>query len=314
MRYDGDHRRSDRVLNRLGEAFRLVAECPEAGMGLGVPRPKIHLEAAGESARLLGSRGEDLTSAAVRYAEGAADRFRRMGVAGIVFKSRSPSCGPGDARVLSGGAEVAADGEGIFARTVSEALPEVPGISEVGLEDPARRDHWLTRVFALVELRALDVAGTAPAMAALYRFHARWKMTLMAHSEAAARRLGRGLAGARDPAAALAAYRPEFLAGLAEPASANSHRNVLEHLAGHLKERLEADERRALHTGIRAAVAGEAPLAAPIRDLASHARRLEVASLLDQAYLDPGPPALGYREAVYATRMSRPHPGDRDIL
>ena len=62
MRYDGDPRRSARVVERLGAAFPLLAECPEAGMGLGVPRPKIHLEAAPTGPRLVGSRGEELTA------------------------------------------------------------------------------------------------------------------------------------------------------------------------------------------------------------------------------------------------------------
>ncbi len=318
VRYDGDHRRSDRVVERLGAAFSLLAECPEAGMGLGVPRPKIHLEREATAAgpRLIGSRSEDLTAAGVRYARAAAERFRRAGVCGIVLKSRSPSCGPGDARILSNGVEVSATGQGIFARTVSEALPEVPQISEVALEEPRQRDHWITRVFALREIREIRAIRTAfaprPAdrrglespperrpsrWRSLYAFHARWKMLLMAHSEAAARRLGHRLATAGDPAAALAAYRPAFLAALAEPDAPNAHRNVLEHLAGHLKRRLDADSRRELHAAIRAAAAGAAPLAAPIRLLAAHARRLEVASLADQAYLDLRHPALGYRGA-----------------
>ena len=44
VRYDGGHRRSETVAGALGEAFELVSECPEVGIGLGVPRPKIRLE------------------------------------------------------------------------------------------------------------------------------------------------------------------------------------------------------------------------------------------------------------------------------
>ena len=296
MRYDGDHRRSARVVERLGAAFPLLAECPEAGMGLGVPRPKIHLEAAPTGPRLVGSRGEELTAAAAGYARAAAKRFRRAGVSGIVLKSRSPSCGPGDARVLSNGAEVSATGEGIFARTVSETLPEVPRISDADLEDPARRDHWLTRVFALWEIRRLEATGPKRTRRnALYRFHARWKMLLMAHDEPAARRLGRALAVADDPGAALAAYRRAFLAAFAGPDAPGAHRNVLEHLAGHLKHRLDPEARPELHAAIRSATTGAEPLRTPIHLLAAHARRLDVASLLDQAYLDLRDPALGYR-------------------
>ena len=234
VRYDGGHRQSSYVTDALGRVFELVSECPEVGIGLGVPRPKIRLERGEAGARLLGSRDEDLTPLMDGYAREAAERFRDAGVAGVVLKSRSPSCGMGDVKLHGNGIVLAENGTGIFASRLAAALRDAPRISEVDLERPARRDHWLTRVFAFAELMTL-AAGELPA-SRVYDFHARWKMVLMAHSEPAARRLGGMLAHLRDPAAALAAYRGGFLAGLAEPASVGTHHNVLLHLAGHLKQ------------------------------------------------------------------------------
>ena len=303
VRYDGGHRRSDYVTDGLGKAFELVSECPEVGIGLGVPRPKIRLERMESVTRLLGPQGEDLTPLMDDYAGKAAERFREAGVAGFVLKSRSPSCGMGDVKLHENGAVGSEDGDGIFASGLAAALPAIPRISEVDLESPARRDHWLTRVFASAELQGLasgprDVAG-------LTDFHARWKMVLMAHSEPAARRLGRILAGpppgglARDPTAALHAYREGFLAGLAEPASVGTHHNVLRHLAGHLKKWLHPADRVRLAGEIGAFFALDVPLAVPVRSLAGWAAELEVDSLKEQAYLAERPEALGYREAIY---------------
>lgn len=297
VRYDGGHRRSSYVTDALGGAFELVSECPEVGIGLGVPRPKIRLERSGAITRLFGSRDEDLTPLMHDYARQAATRFDEARVAGIVLKSRSPSCGMGDAKLHEGGAVVSENGTGIFASRVAVAFPEAPRISEVDLESPARRDHWLTRVFALAEIR--ELASGSPDTAKLYAFHARWKMVLMAHSEQTVRRLGRFLAATRDVRGALPRYREEFLAGLAGPASVGTHHNVLLHLAGHLKKPLEAGARARLGSEIAAFRAREVPLAAPVRSLAGWAERLGVPSLGNQAYLAERPKPLAYREGIY---------------
>ena len=297
VRYDGGHRRSSYVTDALAGAFELVSECPEVGIGLGVPRPKIRLERRGTVTTLLGSRDEDLTPLMDDYAQRTAAAFDAARVAGIVLKSRSPSCGMGDVKLHESGAVISEDGTGIFASRLAAALPEAPRISEVDLESPARRDHWLTRVFALAEIG--ELASGSPDAARLYAFHARWKMVLMAHSERTARRLGRFLAATRDGRRALPRYREDFLAGLAEPASTGTHHNVLLHLAGHLGKPLDPAARERLGSEIAAFLAGEIPLAAPVGSLAAWAKRLDVPSLTDQAYLADRPEPLGYREAIY---------------
>lgn len=285
------------MTDALGGAFELISECPEVGIGLGVPRPKIRLERRGAVTRLLGSRDEDLTPLMDDYARQAAPVFEDASVLGIVLKSRSPSCGMGDVKLHEGGGVVSEDGTGLFASGIAAALPEAPRISEVDLEVPARRDHWLTRVFALAEI--VELSSGPPGAARLYEFHARWKMVLMAHSERTARRLGRFLAATRDGRGATARYREEFLAGLAEPASVGTHHNVLLHLAGHLKKRLDPAVRECLGSEIAAFLAREAPLAAPVRSLADWAARLGVPSLGNQAYLAERPKSLAYREGIY---------------
>ncbi len=305
VRYDGGHRRSRYAAEALGRAFQLVPECPEVGIGLGVPRPKIRLEAAGDGVRLVGAEGEDLTPVMSAYAAAAARRFQQERIAGVVLKSRSPSCGTGDAKVHRNEVVVSTRGDGVFAavlrgglhREIGRELWSPPQISETALDDPARRDHWLTRVFGFAALRDLDPANTA--MSDLFDFHARWKMVSMAHSETAARRLGRRLAAAEDARSALAAYRRGFAAGLAEPPSIRTHENVLRHLAGHLKRRLDPQERAALHIEITAFRERQVPLAVPAGTLGRHAHRLRVSSLTDQAYLEARPETLRYREDIY---------------
>ncbi len=297
VRYDGYHRASRYVTGALSEAFELVPECPEVGIGLGVPRPKIHLEPGDSGERLIGSDGRDLTAVMECYAEATAHRFRRAGVAGAVLKSRSPSCGLGDARVWDGHRNVGRS-TGVFARTLRREAPGIPLIRASDLGAPALRDDWLTRVFAGAELSRLEEASTLR-MDALFRFQGRWKMALMAHSEASARRLGRQLAAATSAGDVLGEYGEGFRAGFAGPTSRGTHANVLERLAGHLKARIGLRARQRIQETIRAFREGRAALAAPTRAIAREARRLGVRSLLDQAALESRASVLRYREDVY---------------
>ena len=74
--------------------------------------------------------------------------------------------------------------------------------------------------------------------------------------------------------------------------------NVLQHMAGHLRDRLDAGDRRELATAIDDHRKGLVPLIVPIVLLRHHARRLDVPYLLGQSYLEPHPKELMLRNRV----------------
>ncbi|MEW8562021.1 MAG: DUF523 domain-containing protein, partial [Candidatus Thiodiazotropha sp.] len=43
VRYDGGHKRDSFIAEILGREVEFLPVCPEAAIGLGVPRPMIHL-------------------------------------------------------------------------------------------------------------------------------------------------------------------------------------------------------------------------------------------------------------------------------
>jgi uncharacterized protein YbgA (DUF1722 family) len=76
---------------------------------------------------------------------------------------------------------------------------------------------------------------------------------------------------------------------LGAPATRARHTNVLEHVAGYVERRLDADARRELHALTADYRAGLVPLIVPITLLRQHARRFDVAYLQGQTYLEPHP-------------------------
>lgn len=130
-----------------------------------------------------------------------------------------------------------------------------------------------------------DIASVA----ALMRFHARHKLLLMAHSPAAYRALGRVVAEATpaDLAERVAAYRAEFEAALAQPATRGRHVNALQHAAGYFKRIATEDEQRNLAAVIADYERGAVPLDGPLTLVRDRARQYQVQYLLDQVYLAP---------------------------
>src|SRR5918992_1056508 len=93
-RYDASHKRDHFLTEELGRHVEFVPLCPEVEIGLGVPRPALHLERRGDDVRMLVTNsGEDLTTRMRNWAERAAKRIAATGLDGYVLKQSSPSCG-----------------------------------------------------------------------------------------------------------------------------------------------------------------------------------------------------------------------------
>lgn len=190
VRYSGELI-PDRIVAALREHVDFIPVCPEVEIGLGVPRPTVRLVRAGEGVRMLQPQTrEDLTERMERFSQGFLASLGR--VEGFILKNRSPSCALKDAKVYaSAEGGVVGKGAGLFAQAAEKAFPLLPKEDEGRLTNARIRAHFLTRIFALARLRAVeDLPG-------LMAFHARYKLLLHAHHQEATKALGRLLAEAR---------------------------------------------------------------------------------------------------------------------
>ncbi len=121
-RYDGRANEKPPVARAL-EGKSVVPVCPEAGAGLGIPRPAVELE-GGTGVDVLhgGARakekasGVDRTEAFLRGAKLALQAAQQHGATVAILKERSPSCGTH--QVYRSGTLV--DGQGVTARLLME--------------------------------------------------------------------------------------------------------------------------------------------------------------------------------------------------
>jgi len=299
VRYDGGHKRDAFLTDVLGAFVEWVPVCPEVEVGLGVPRPPIRLVGTPAAPRLVVEKtGEDLTARMRRWASGRIGELEALGLHGYVLKRGSPSCGLVRVRVYGEDGTPGRVGRGVFAAALTKALPLLPVEEEGRLTDAGIRESFIERVFAAARWQAFT--ASRPRVRDLVAFHTAHKFAVLAHSPRDYTVLGRLVAGAgpRLAAETLATYGTRFMQALAVRATRARHVNVLQHLAGFLKRELSDDERAELVEVIAEYRRELVPLVVPLTLLKHHVRRLGLAYLADQVYLNPHPKELMLRNHV----------------
>ncbi len=179
-RYDGEVIPFD-FIQSLARFARIIPVCPEEEIGLGTPREPVRLITSGnDRLRLVQpATGRRLT----REMRGFSAQFLRALPAadGFILKSRSPSCGLRDAKRYPGphDSRSLGPGPGLFAEQVLAKFPGLALEDEARLADPARREHFLTRLFTLAAFRRVK---ERPSIKSLARFHSEHAPRLAAHN------------------------------------------------------------------------------------------------------------------------------------
>ena len=168
VRYNGAHKKNDRLIDRLGTRFELVPVCPEVEMGLGTPREPMNLYRGGRDLRMITVNTRvDHTDGMQAFSARRLEELAATGLSGFVLKKDSPSCGVNAAPTyeLDGG-EMRRDGRGLFAAAVLERFPHMPVDDEVALGEPGALERFIERVLAYSRRsprRAVDVVRVTPA-------------------------------------------------------------------------------------------------------------------------------------------------------
>jgi uncharacterized protein YbgA (DUF1722 family)/uncharacterized protein YbbK (DUF523 family) len=299
VRYDGGHKRDTFIIGPLSEHLYFIPICPETAIGLGIPRPTIRLMGEPDHPRLVGTidASFDVTEKMEGYAE------RQVGelgdLCGYILKKDSPSCGMERVKVFNtSGSHAERKGSGIFARILMQRLPLLPVEEEGRLNDAVLRENFINRVFVMQRWQKLLRQGLSAAR--LIEFHTAHKYLVMAHSQAAYQRLGRMLSNlSKDDLHSIAdTYIEALMRTLKRRVSRKRHANVLQHVMGYLKKRIDSDDKAELSESIEAYRRGETPLIVPIILLRHYFRRHPDPYMERQVYLRPHPDKLGLRNGI----------------
>ncbi len=234
----------DPFVAKLRAHAEAIAPCPEADIGLGVPRPPIRIIRRGEEERLVQPEtGRDITEAMNEFVRSFLDELGE--VDGFLLKYRSPSCGLANVKLYDAPEQKGAVGKtaGFFGRMVKARFAAYPIEDEGRLHNFEIREHFLTRLYLHADWRQTRRNGTVKALVA---FHTRNKELLRLYNQTRKTTLGRLVAEARqhDLPALFAAYAENLFAAFAKRPRRTAVINVLEHAVGHMKKQLSAADKR----------------------------------------------------------------------
>lgn len=301
VRYDGQAKRERYITDTLSKWFDFCPVCPEFELGLGVPREPMHLEGDANKPRLVTIRTRtDLTDSMNAWCEQRLQALEDENLSGFIFKSKSPSSGMERVKVYPEGGKgmPVNNGSGLFAAAFMKHFPLVPVEEEGRLHDPVLRDNFIERIFIFQRWR--DMLDQDSSRKGLVHFHEVHKYLFMSHGIPNYRQLGKMVAdvASRELEEVQYEYQELMMQTLRLTATVKMHVNVLEHLAGYFKKKLESDEKAELHEVIEKYHSGHVPLIVPITLLNHYIRKYNEPYLSNQYYLNPHPSELGLRNHV----------------
>lgn len=299
VRYDGGHKLDRFLTETLGKYVEYVPVCPEVECGMPIPREAMHLEGDPESPRLVTIRTKiDKTEQMTGWAAKRVVDLEKDGLMGYIFKSDSPSSGMERVKVYNDKNMAIRKGVGLFARAFMDHFPLLPAEEEGRLHDPALRENFIERVFALARWRELLAANKG--FGGLVEFHTKHKFLILSHSTKSYQEMGRLVAGAkRVPLQTLFdSYQKLLMEALRLRATPKKNANVLMHMAGYFKDQLSSGEKRELLEIIELYRKELVPLIVPITLLNHYVLIYDQPYLKGQYYLNPHPIELQLRNHV----------------
>jgi uncharacterized protein YbgA (DUF1722 family)/uncharacterized protein YbbK (DUF523 family) len=299
VRYDGGHKLDRFLTETLGQYVEYVPVCPEVECGMPVPREAMHLVGEVDSPRLITLKtGIDKTDQMTVWAKKRVVELEKERLMGFIFKSDSPSSGMERVKIYKEKGMAVRKGVGLFARQFMEHFPLLPVEEEGRLHDPALRENFIERVFALARWR--ELIERKENLGTLVEFHTKHKLLVLSHSTKHYQEMGRLVAGAKSHPikTVFDEYQKQLMEALKLRATPKKHANVLIHMVGYFKNQISSDEKTELLEIIEQYRQELVPLIVPITLLNHYVRKYNQPYLRGQYYLHPHPIEMRLRNHV----------------
>jgi len=300
IRYDGGHKHERFVTDELGKFSEYVPFCPEH-IAFGTPRESIRLLRNESIVYVRSNKNQnDLTARLRETSEQELSKISQEPLCGIIFKSKSPSCGIRSAKIYLENGLCEGKDDGIFAAMCRERYPLLPMEEEGRLQDAWLRENFIMQLFAFDAYEQFKAKN--PTIGDLVRFHTVNKFMLQSKDERLYRELGNIVANRGNLASDImfSMYELGYKTAISRNSSIKKTRNVLEHLSGFFKNELTKEEKKTLHTYISDFADKIVPLIVPVSTIALYARKYNTTYLLEQTFLNPYPKELVLRSHLDA--------------
>jgi len=284
---------NDEFSKKLLDHVEYIAVCPEVDIGMPVPRPTVLLYKKGEQIRMIEPNSmKDYTDEMLNFSEAF---LKSLGeVDGFLLKAKSPSCGVKDTKLYQENLKGLINGRssGLFAQKAMEYYPYLPIEDEGRLNDYWIRRDFLTKIFSHARLRHLK--NNYKDINDLLKFHQEHKYLLMLYDPHTLKQMGNLLANWKKYGLdeTMKHYENLFHRALSKRSNSNKHSNVLQHIYGHLSEKISDSEKKHLLKMLDKLRKGKLQLETLLEYIKGFIYRFNDKYLQSQTYLSPFPEEL----------------------
>ncbi|HIJ59519.1 MAG TPA: DUF523 and DUF1722 domain-containing protein [Nitrospirae bacterium] len=305
VRYDGGHKLDLYLRDTLGKYVNWSPVCPEVECGLPIPREAMRLVGEIHSPRLVTIKTQiDHTERMQRWIVLKLKELEGLNLCGFVFKSKSPSSGMRAVKVYGKEGIPVNKGVGLFAKAFMDRFPLVPVEDEGRLNDASLRENFIERIFLYYRWQSIvkdnPKNSKSSRISDIIEFHTRHKFLILSHSVEYYRFLGKLIANQKKYNAEEFEnlYITSLMEGLKKIATVKKNVNVLHHIMGYFKDRINSNQKQELIEVIDNYHKGYLPLIVPITLLNHYVRLYDESYVKKQVYLNPHPIELMLRNHV----------------
>lgn len=302
VRYDGGHKRDRFITDELSKYADYMAFCPEA-IAFGTPRPSIRTVVYEDGVHIITNKESiDVTQTLLEFSNKELERVSDFAPSGIIFKSKSPSCGMRSSKAYLPNGFCEGKIDGMFVDLCKKRFPLIPMEEEGRLVDDWLRENFIMQVFAYESFEKLKKSD--PSMNDLVLFHTKNKFMIQAKDEKLYREMGKVVGNHEQKSFddIFVEYELMFKSAIAKKSSRKRDRNVLEHMSGFFKNELTSVEKEMLHEQITEYAQKIIPLIAPLSTIHMYAKKYNTKYLLDQTFLTPYPKELALRSSLTSSK------------
>jgi uncharacterized protein YbbK (DUF523 family)/uncharacterized protein YbgA (DUF1722 family) len=288
-RYDGSRINNNFVRN-MKKYVDFVQVCPEVGIGLGTPRKPIRLVKIDGIKNLYQPSSEkNLTEEMHSFTKKFVSSVDILD--GFIFKRDSPTCGISNVRLYH---KLGTDSgyqktSGMFSEGVSAEFPNMVKEDEKRLENIAIREHFLTRIFVLANLRE---SLESQSIAKLFEFYSKNMLLFLCHDEKLTAELGLIFKIEDDFEIISKKFQKIAYDVLSSPVKKTPMINTFEYMFNFVKSKLSQSE-KSHYQSLIDEFENDLILQSEISTLLySWALRYDVKIILEQSLFDPFPKNL----------------------
>ncbi len=290
VRYNGGIVTNEFV-KTLERFCKFIYFCPEVESGMGVPRNPLILLKNENKIKIFDPIAKiDWTDKVVSSSKVFLEKI--SDIDGFILKSKSPSCGVGDAKVYNESFKVERKSDGIFAYIVKEYFPYLAVEDEGRLMDFWIRRDFLTKIFALAELRQF-IKNTRK-IKDFVDFHLRYKYLIMLYSSSDLPVMGRIVAQCKEVGLdkSILEYEKKFRSVFSKKQTQRKNINVIQHIYGYFSKKINESERKYFLSLLKKFSEGKVNLKVVFEYVKSFIFRFENEYLSVQKYFFPYPEEL----------------------